>query len=90
MGRSAGGYSPLRMRDGSSNLQAVYLHRLQRLIRVREHHHENLNDEGLWLLDRSIFATYRDCVQTGAGFAANDILRTSPLGSRLRGNGLRN
>jgi len=83
------GHLPLQMRDGSSNLQTVYLHRLRRLIRVREHHRENLNDEGMWLLDRSIFATYRDCVQAGAGFAANDILRTSPLGSRLSGNSLR-
>ena len=81
MGRSAGGYSPLRMRDGSSNLQAVYLHRLQRLIRVREHHHENLNDEGLWLLDRSIFATYRDCLDSGAVFAADELLRASSLSS---------
>lgn len=77
------------MQRGSSDLQTVYLHRLRRLIRVREHHRDNLNDEGLWLLDRSIFATYRDCVHTGAGFAANDILKTSPLASRLPGNSLR-
>lgn len=66
---------PLEMRHESRGLQALYLRRLQRLIRLREHHEEDLNDDGLWLLDRSIFATYRDCIQIGAGFAAHDILR---------------
>ena len=67
---------PPEMQDESCNLQALYLRRLRRLIRLRDHHEENLNDDGLWLLDRSIFATYRDCIQIGAGFAAHDILRT--------------
>lgn len=74
---------PLEMGEEASDLQAVYLKRLRRLIGLREHHEEELNDDGLWLLDRSIFATYRDCIQIGAGFAANDILSGSPLGSRI-------
>ncbi len=71
------------MRGECRGLQTLYLQRLRRLIRLREHHREDLNDDGLWLLDRSIFATYRDCIEVGAGFAAHDTIHTSPLGSRL-------
>ena len=81
--------SPLRMGGAHSDLQALYLQRLRRLIRLRRHHREDLNDDGLWLLDRSIFATYRNCIHVGAGFAAHDILRNSPLGSQLPDDDLR-
>jgi hypothetical protein len=72
---------PPTMHNESSDLQLTYLRRLRRLLRLRLHHQEELNDEGLWLLDRSIFATYRDCLDSGASFAADEILRTSSLGS---------
>jgi hypothetical protein len=29
----------------------------------------------LWLLDRSIFTTYRDCVELGVGFVAQGVIR---------------
>jgi len=71
----------LRAQDGAPALQNAYLGRLRRLLRLRSHHHEELNERGLWLLDRSIFATYRDCLGLGAGFVAQDIIRRlSPQG----------
>jgi hypothetical protein len=71
----------LRDEDDLSALQNAYLGRLRRLLRLRTDHHEDLNDQGLWLLDRSIFTTYRDCVEMGMGFVAQGIIR------RLGGNG---
>jgi len=65
----------LRDEDDLSGLQNAHLERLRRLLRLRTDHHEDLNDQGLWLLDRSIFTTYRDCVELGAGFLAQGIIR---------------
>ena len=65
----------LQDEDDLSALQNAYLGRLRRLLRLRTDHHEDLNDQGLWLLDRSIFTTYRDCVDLGAGFVAQGIIR---------------
>jgi hypothetical protein len=65
----------LRTEDDVSALQNAYLGRLRRLLRLRTDHHEDLNEQGLWLLDRSIFTTYRDCVDLGLGFLAQSIIR---------------
>ena len=65
----------LRDGDDLSALQNAYLGRLRRLLRLRTDHHEDLNEQGLWLLDRSIFTTYRDCVELGVGFVAQGIVR---------------
>jgi hypothetical protein len=67
--------------DDLSALQNAYLGRLRRLLRLRTDHHEDLNEQGLWLLDRSIFTTYRDCAELGVGFVAQGIIR------RLSGQG---
>jgi len=64
----------LRDEDDLSALQNAYLRRLRRLLRLRTDHHEDLNDQGLWLLDRSIFTSYRDCVDLGVGFVAQGII----------------
>jgi hypothetical protein len=64
----------LRDEDDLSSLQNAYLRRLRRLLRLRTDHHEDLNDQGLWLLDRSIFTSYRDCVDLGVGFVAQGII----------------
>lgn len=61
--------------DDLSTLQTAYLRRLRRLLRLRTDHHEDLNEQGLWLLDRSIFTTYRDCLELGMGFVAQGIIR---------------
>jgi hypothetical protein len=65
----------LRDEDDLSALQNAYLGRLRRLLRLRTDHHEDLNEQGLWLLDRSIFTSYRDCVDLGVGFVAQGIIR---------------
>ena len=61
-----------------ADMQRHYVARLRRLLRLRREHLGDLNQEGFWLLDRSIFATYCDCVRVGAGLAAQDILRSLP------------
>jgi hypothetical protein len=59
---------PDQLRDG-------YLQRLRRLLRLRRDHFDELNDQGLRLLDRSIFAAYCDCIDIGQGDAAKSVLK---------------
>ncbi len=56
-------------------LQGIYLQRLERLLRLRQEHEQDLNRHGLRLLDHSIFAAYCDCRQVGVGQAAREHLR---------------
>ena len=63
-----GAASSVQLRDG-------YLNRLRRLLRLRRDHFEELNDQGLRLLDRSIFAAYCDCIDIGEGESAKSILK---------------
>jgi hypothetical protein len=73
---------PEQLRDG-------YLTRLRRLLRLRRDHLEDLNEQGLRLLDRSIFAAYCDCIDIGEGDAARSVLKdvrlTLPLSRARRG-----
>lgn len=57
------------------DVQEAYLKRLQRLLRLRRDHRNQLNEVGVRLLDRSIFAAYCDCLDVGAGFPAQHLLR---------------
>ena len=59
---------PEQLKDG-------YLARLRRLLRLRRDHYDELNDAGLRLLDRSIFAAYCDCLDIGQGEAARSVLK---------------
>ncbi len=59
----------------SEQLREGYLSRLRRLLRLRRDHFEELNDQGLRLLDRSIFAAYCDCLDIGEGDAAKSVLK---------------
>ena len=59
----------------SRALQEVYLQRLRRLQRLRQLHEEELNRQGIRLLDRSLFAAYCDCRDIGAEEGARAILR---------------
>lgn len=59
---------PDQLRDG-------YLSRLRRLLRLRRDHYEELNEAGLRLLDRSIFAAYCDCLDIGQGEEARAVLK---------------
>ena len=60
--------TPEQLRDG-------YLNRLRRLLRLRRDHFDELNEQGLRLLDRSIFAAYCDCIDIGQGDAAKSVLK---------------
>ena len=65
-------------RVGAANTEQLregYLNRLRRLLRLRRDHFEELNDQGLRLLDRSIFAAYCDCLDIGEGEAARGVLK---------------
>ena len=53
----------------------VYVGRLERLLRLRSEHQEDLNGQGLRLLDRAIFAAYCACRDAGSEDRARVILR---------------
>ena len=52
----------------------VFVSRLARLIRLRRDFGGDLNQLGIDLLDRSIYATYRDCMDFGAGDEARQLV----------------
>ncbi len=57
-----------------ASLRAVYLQRLERLQRLRHQHEQELNRQGIRLLNRSVFAAYCACRDAGAEEEARDIL----------------
>ncbi len=59
------------------SLRAVYTKRLRRLLRLRHDHEEELNVQGLQLLDRAIFAAYCACRDVGAEAKAKKVLATA-------------
>jgi hypothetical protein len=66
------------------DLRKAYVERLRRLLRLRRDHYCQLNEAGLRLLDRSIFAAYCDCLDVGAGsFAQHLLRREQPQGLQL-------
>ena len=80
--RKAGGASaslPLRTEGFGVEMRGVYLRRLQRLLDLRKNHEGQLNFEGMRLIDKSIYATYCDCVSVGALEAAQEVLRRSTV-----------
>jgi hypothetical protein len=70
--------TPEQLRDG-------YLNRLRRLLRLRRDHYDELNDQGVRLLDRSIFAAYCDCIDIGQAEAARNVLKDVRLTVSLSG-----
>ena len=54
--------------------KALFIARLERLLRMRKDYREDLNPLGLRLMDRAIDATYRDCVDFGAADQARAIM----------------
>jgi hypothetical protein len=66
--------------DRYSSLQLHFLRRLNRLLRLRQQQREQLKPEGLRLLDRAIFATYRDCATAGVSAEAQRVVQSA--GSR--------
>ena len=57
------------------SLKSAHLSRLRRLVRLRLDQAEELNEEGLQLLDRAIFCTFCDCLDLGAGALARKAVR---------------
>ncbi len=60
-----------------------YLSRLRRLLRLRRDHFSDLNEQGLRLLDRSIFASYCDLLDIDQRDAAIAILKNVRLTTSL-------
>ncbi len=75
--------TPEQLRDG-------YLNRLRRLLRLRRDNFEDLNEQGLRLLDQSIFASYCDCLDIGQGDEAKSILKNVRLTLSLTRTSQRN
>ena len=61
--------------------QAIFLSRLERLVRMRRDYRDDLNPLGFRLLDRAIDATFQDCLDYGAGRQAQSILENRPPAS---------
>ena len=59
-------------------INALFVSRLERLIRLRREYREDLNPLGIRLLDRAIYATYRDCLDYGATEEANALMAKHP------------
>jgi|SRR3972149_9855163 len=57
-----------------TSLRRVYLQRLERLQRLRRQHEQELNGQGIRLLNRSVFAAYCACRDAGAEDEAREIL----------------
>ena len=68
---------PSRGRTGGEPT-ALFVTRLERLIRLRQDYKEDLNPLGLRLLDRAIYATYRDCLDYGAAEKARALMAKHP------------
>ncbi len=62
-----------------ASLRDVYLSRLERLVKLRSQHKQELNGRGILLLDRSIFSAYYACRNNGVRSEAGRILQDSQL-----------
>jgi hypothetical protein len=69
---------PSRPSRKDGGLGNHYLSRLERLVRLRRDFENHLNELGVDILDRSIYATYRDCVDTGCVDGAREVMLALP------------
>ena len=61
--------------EGSlSPLQGHFLSQLARMLRLRSEQSGQLNEEGVLLIDRAIYATYCDAVDLGVAEGAQALL----------------
>ena len=72
--------------DRYSSFQLHFLRRLNRLLRLREQQRDQLKPEGLRLLDRAIFATYRDCAAAGVSAEAQKVVQSQGTGAPVGNN----
>jgi hypothetical protein len=63
-----------------SETRSLFVSRLERLIQLRKDFQDDLNPLGMELLSRSIYATYRDCVDFGAAEKARSLMSRAGLG----------
>ena len=77
--------SPIKESEGShSELQLHFLRRLRRLLHLRTEQSDQLNEDGLHLIDRAIYSTYCDAVDLGVTLEAQKLLhRSAPPSARL-------
>lgn len=74
--------SPTKGSEGSlSPMQSHFLQRLSRLLKLRSEQSDQLNDDGLRLIDRTIYATYCDAVDVGVTEEAQRLLHRSAAAS---------
>ncbi len=59
--------------------KALFVRRLERLVRLRREYSEDLNPLGLRLLDRAINSTYNDCLDYGAQDEIKGIVAQHPV-----------
>ncbi|MCH8949585.1 MAG: hypothetical protein IIB87_04325 [Chloroflexi bacterium] len=69
--------APFIGESSPDSLRVVYTKRLRRLLRLRHDHEDELNGQGLRLLDKAIFAAYCACRDVGAETKAREVLRTA-------------
>ncbi len=60
-------------------LKSVYVDRIERLLLLRREHDQELNSQGIRLLDRAIFAAYCACREAGLEDKAKSILLDANL-----------
>ena len=63
----------------AESLTSVYVDRIERLLRLRREHDQELNSQGIRLLDRAIFAAYCACREAGLEDTAKSILLEANL-----------
>ena len=71
--------APSIRESSPDSLRAIYTQRLRRLMRLRHDHEDELNGQGLRLLDKAIFAAYCACRDVGAETKAREVLRTANI-----------
>ncbi len=70
---------PSPAESGEGLTKALFIRRLERLIRLRREYRDDLNPLGLRLLDRAISATYKDLVEFGAEDEIRHIVARHPV-----------
>lgn len=61
-----------------ARLGKLFLSRLRRLLVIRREQSGRLNGGGIRLLDRTIYSTYCDCLESGVEEEARELLQTRP------------
>jgi hypothetical protein len=65
--------------SGEELTKALFIRRLERLVRLRRDYSEDLNPLGLRLLDRAISSTYKDLVVYGVEDEIRPIVARHPV-----------